>query len=175
MFAPGEVVSRREVLHGEVWLSCPVTVVADDGVVLATRVDPGAPFTFPEHPFGPHPWGHHTQWGGSIVLHLSRVGTHYGMWKFFDTDGTFRHWYANFEPPIVRVDGGFETDDHGLDLIIWPDGRREWKDVEDLHHQVVEGRITPETVGTVLAAAAGLVDDLDADRRWWSDWDDWTP
>lgn len=72
MFAPGEVISRREVLHGDLWLSHPVTVVSDDGDVLATRLDPGSPFTFPDHHFGPHPWGAHEQWGGSIVLHLSR-------------------------------------------------------------------------------------------------------
>ena len=112
-FTAGEVISRREVLHGELWLSAPVTVVSDDGDVLATRCDPGAPFHFPEHPFG--------------------------------------------------------------DLIVWPDGRREWKDVEDLHHQVAEGRISPATVSEVLATAAGLVELLDEDRRWWSDWDDWTP
>ena len=175
MFAPGEVISRREVLHGELWLSAPVTVVADDGDVLATRCDPGARFHFPEHPFGPHPWDAHTEWGGSIVLHLSRADTSYGVWKFFETDGTFRHWYFNFEPPIVRVDGGFETDDFGLDLIVWPDGRREWKDVEDLHHLGAVGRISPTTVGAVLATAAGLVALLYKDRRWWSDWDDWTP
>ena len=109
------------------------------------------------------------------MLHLSRADTAYGVWKFFETDGTFRYWYVNFEPPIVRVDGGFETDDFGLDLIIWPDGRREWKDVEDLHHQVVEGRISPATVGEVLATAASVVELLDQDRRWWSGWDDWTP
>jgi hypothetical protein len=175
MFTPGEVISRREVLHGDLWLSHRVTVVADDGDVLATRLDPGSVFTFPEHPFGPHPWSAHPQWGGSVVLHLSRADTAYGVWKFFETDRTFRHWYVNFEPPAVRVPGGYETDDHGLDLIIWPDGRREWKDVEDLHHQVAEGRITPDTVGEVLATAAEVVALLDEDRRWWSDWDDWTP
>ena len=175
MFAPGEVISRREVLHGDLWLSHPVTVVSDDGEVLATRLDPGSSFTFPDHPFGPHPWGAHEAWGSAIVLHLSRAGTAYGMWKFFDLDGTFRHWYANFEPPIVRVPGGYETDDHGLDLIIWPDGRREWKDVEDLHHQQAQGRISLETVGGVLQAAASLVALLDEDRRWWADWDDWGP
>ena len=58
------------------------------------------------------------------------TGDRYGVWKFFETDGTFRHWYVNFEAPIVRHDDGFDTDDHGLDLIVHPDGRREWKDVE---------------------------------------------
>ena len=174
-FVAGEVISRREVLHGDLWLSHPVTVVSDDGDVLATRLDPGSPFTFPVHPFGPHPWGAPEAWGGSVVLHLSRAQTAYGVWKFFDTDGTFRHWYVNFEPPITRVPGGYETDDYGLDLIIQPDGRREWKDVEDLHHQRAEGRISLETVGEVLATAASLVDLLDEDRRWWAPWDDWTP
>ena len=40
------------------------------------------------------------------------------------------------------VDDGIETDDFGLDLIVYPDGSREWKDVEDLHHQRVEGRVS---------------------------------
>ena len=40
---------------------------------------------------------------------------------------------------------------------------------------VAEGRISPATVSEVLATAAGLVELLDEDRRWWSDWDDWTP
>jgi hypothetical protein len=174
-FRPGETVSRREVLHGHLWLSHPVTVVADDGDVLATRLDPGSAFDFPEHPFGPHPWRTHSQWGGSIVLHLSRAGTAYGVWKFFEADGRFRHWYVNFEPPSTRVPGGYETGDHGLDLVVWPDGRREWKDVADLHHQRVEGRISLETVAEVLGTAAEVVDLLDADRRWWSAWDAWTP
>lgn len=75
----------------------------------------------------------------------------------------------------MRHADGYDTGDHGLDLVIHPDGRREWKDVEDLHHQRVEGRLTPEDVTGVLAAAAGLVDLLDEDRRWWAAWDDWTP
>ena len=71
--------------------------------------------------------------------------------------------------------GGYETDDHGLDLIIWPTDVVSAKDVEDLHHQQAQGRISLETVGGVLQAAASLVALLDEDRRWWADWDDWSP
>ena len=171
----GEVITRREVLHGATWLEHPVTVVADNGDVLAVRLDPGSRFTFfPEHPFGPHPWRAHEAWGGSVVLMLTRVGSPYGVWKYFDLDGTFRHWYVNFEPRPLRHSDAYDTGDHGLDLLIHTDGRREWKDVEDLHHQRVEGRLTPDDVTEVLAAAAGLVDLLDQDRRWWAPWDDWT-
>lgn len=175
VFEPGEVISRREVLHGRLWLEHPVTVVSDDGETLATRLDPGSVFTFPAHPFGPHPWRAHTAWGSSIVLHLSRADTAYGVWKFFDVDGQFRHWYVNFEPPCVRVPGGYETGDHGLDLIVHPDGQREWKDVEDLHHQRAQGRISLETVGEVLAAAAAVTELLDREDRWWAPWDAWSP
>ena len=174
-FRTGEVISRREVLHGSLWLTHPVTVVSDDGDVLATRLDPGSPFTFHEHPFAPHPWRAHEAWGGPIVLHLSRADTSYGVWKYFDPDGTFLRWYVNFEPPLERVPGGYDTGDHGLDLIIHPDGRREWKDVEDLHHDRVSGRMSMEDVGAVLESAAEVVDLLDTDCRWWAAWDDWTP
>lgn len=74
LFQTGQVIERREVLNGELWLTSPVTVVHDDGDQLAVRVDPGATFTFPSHSFGVHPWAHHSEWGGSIVLQLYRAG-----------------------------------------------------------------------------------------------------
>lgn len=174
-FAPGVVVTRREVLHSDPWLEHPVSVVADDGETLAVRLDPGSRFAFPEHPFGPHPWSSHSAWGSTIVLQINRPETMYGVWKIFEANGTFRHWYINFEPPQVRSSQAIETGDYGLDLIVHPDGRREWKDVEDLHHQRIEGRITTQVVEDVLSAAAEVVDLLDADRRWWSAWDEWSP
>lgn len=55
-WTPGGVVSRREVMHGELWMDHPVTVVADDGDAFAVHLEPGSPFTFHNHSFGPHPW-----------------------------------------------------------------------------------------------------------------------
>jgi Protein of unknown function (DUF402) len=174
-YEPGSVIRRLEVLHGRVWLESPVTVVSDDEAVLAIRLDPGSAFTFPQHPFGAHPWSGRSAWGATVVLQLLRTGDHYGVWKFFDPDGTFLYWYVNFEAPVVRREAAVETDDHGLDLIVHPDGRREWKDVADLHRQRVEGRIGLDTVGAVLAAAAEVTDLLDTDTHWWARWDDWAP
>ena len=132
---PGTEITRREVLHGRLWLTHPVTVVADDGEVLAVLLEPGSAFTFHEHPFGPHPWRRFGAWGGTTVLQLHREGDAYAVWKFFG-EGGFLHWYVNFEAPVVRHDHAFDTDDHGLDLIVHPDGRREWKDVEHLSELV---------------------------------------
>jgi hypothetical protein len=42
-FAVGSTVQRREVLHGHVWMTMPVQVIADDDV-LAVWVEEGAPF-----------------------------------------------------------------------------------------------------------------------------------
>ena len=138
---PGTEIVRREVLHGRLWLTHPVTVVADDGEVLAVLLEPGSAFTFHEHPFGPHPWRRFGAWGGTTVLQLHREGDAYSVWKIFD-EGGFLHWYVNFEAPVVRHDHAFDTDDHGLDLIVHPDGRREWKDVEHLSELVTSGRMT---------------------------------
>lgn len=174
-FDSGDVIQRREVLHGEVWPTQPVRVVHDDGEHLAVRLDPGSAFTFPPHAFGLHPWAHQSAWGDSIVLQLYRTRDLYSAWKIFEHDGTFRHWYINFEAPVVRGSGHIDTEDYGLDLIIEDDGRREWKDVTDLHHQQVEGRTSAQTALTVLAAAAEVEADLDAGDLWWSGWNDWTP
>jgi len=174
-FEPGVTVQRLEVLHGQIWMEHPVTVVSDDGVVLAVRLDPGSPFTFYDHPTGPHPWSSYTSWDASVVLQLLRTDTDYGVWKFFGTDGTFLHWYINFEAPIVRRVNAFETDDHGLDLIVSPDGAREWKDVDDLHRQRAQGRIDLNRVGRVLAAAAEVTDLLDTGTEWWKPWAEWKP
>jgi hypothetical protein len=175
VYEQGSTVLRLEVLHGQMWMHHPVRVESDDGEILAVRLDPGSPFTFPSHPFGPHPWSASSVWGSSVVLQLHRAGDHYGVWKFFDPAGAFLHWYINFEAPIIRRPEGFETDDHGLDLIVYPDGRREWKDVADLHWQRVTGRIDGDTVGLVLGAAAEVVELLDSRTQWWSRWEDWTP
>jgi hypothetical protein len=174
MFVPGDVVERREVVHGGVWLSTPVTVLADDGATLAVRLDPGAPMTYPEHPFGPHPWAEIERWSGTTVLQLYRAGDWYAVWRLFEGD-VDRGWYVNFQAPVQRGADWFATLDYGLDIVIAPDGSWEWKDVDDPDELVLEGRITQDVVDELRVRAAALAADLDADRRWWAGWDDWTP
>lgn len=62
----------------------------------------------------------HSEWGGAIVLQLYRSGDLYSVWKFFDPDGSFRHWYINFEAPLKRGPGYIDTNDYGLDLSLTP-------------------------------------------------------
>lgn len=184
MFRPGSVITRREVLHDELWLSHPVTVVADEPAgnghpgELAVLLRPGAEFTFPDHPFGAHPWAAHQAWSGPQVLQVMRPNLLYAAWFFFDPtpDGPALRWtYLNFESALERMADGYATADYGIDLIIHPDGRREWKDVEDLHGQLASGRVTAEVALAVLAETAQVVDELATGAPWWSRWLPWRP
>lgn len=174
-FQTGQVIERREVHKGEVWLTSPVTVVHDNGDQLAVRLDPGSPFSFPSHSFGVHPWAGRSERGASIVLQLYREGDLYSVWKFFELDGSFRHWYINFGAPLKRGPGHIDTNDYGLDLILDAEGQRQWKDVSDLHHQRTQGRISPQPVLDVLAEAAHVEAALDRNEHWWSSFTDWSP
>jgi hypothetical protein len=175
-FEPGRVIRRREVVHGLLWLDHPVTVVTDDGDCLAVLLEPGSAFRFHEHPFGPHPWSAHEAWTGSRVLQVHRAGDRYSVWKVFDIDGVFTHWYVNFEAPYVRHDDGYDTDDHGIDVVIPADGSPwRWKDVDDPAAMVRSGRITAAQHEQIRRDAAAFAALLDAGERWWSAWDAWCP
>ena len=172
-FAVGTDVRVREVLHGAEWASWAERVVGDDGVVLATVKADGTPMAFPAHPV-PHPWGHLDAWSGTSVLKLRRSGDWYSVWKFFDGEGAFLHWYVNFETPVVRTVDGVEVNDLQLDIVIAPDGEWRWKDVEHLAPTLASGRITSDELLATLAAAAEVADLLERDDRWWAPWDEWS-
>jgi uncharacterized protein DUF402 len=173
-FAAGTTVQRREVLHGAVWLESPVTVVADDGQELAVLLEPGSRFTFPEHPFGPHPWRSSEHWTETQVLQIYRADLLYSVWLFY-RDGVFLNWYVNFEAALVRQADAIDTLDFGLDLVIGRDGSRTWKDVEDLAPMLSSGRMTITDLLSVLEAAEEVSRNLAVDNRWWSAWDRWCP
>lgn len=172
-FPVGSVVHRREVLHGRVWLSTPVRVVADDEV-LAVWLAEGTPLTFPAHPFGPHPWSAHRRWSGTDVLQVHRPGDGYAVWAFF-RGGRPDHWYVNFQQPYRRGELGFDTLDHGLDIVI-RDGGWAWKDRGDVAEQVAAGRLSAAEADAVWARAERVAADLDRGECWWLPrWGDWRP
>jgi hypothetical protein len=172
-FPVGVFVQRREVLHGHVWLSTPVRVVADDDV-LAVWLAEGTPFTFPTHPFGPHPWSGHHRWTGTDVLQLHRAGDAHAVRGFFR--GTrLDHWYINFQAPYRRTTDGFDTLDHGIDIVI-RDHDWQWKDRDDVAEQIAIGRLTPSEADAVWAEAERVAAALDRGERWWLPrWAHWNP
>lgn len=175
-FARGRRVQRREVLHGSVWLSVPMQVVADTGDLLALLVTEGTPMEFPEHPFGPHPWSFTDRWLDTDVLQLHRPGDGYAVWGFFH-DRVRSGWYVNFQRPFVRHPAGVDTLDHGVDIVVAADGRWAWKDREHVAEQVDTGRLTAAEAAAVWRETDRVAALLDGDPagRWWSEWEDWRP
>ena len=178
-FQRGQIIRRREVLHGRLWLEHPVRVVSDAPEALAVLLEPGSAFTFPDHPT-PHPWRGNTAWTGTTVLQVHRPGDAYGAWKFFGLHGVFTHWYINFEAPVVKhvdaVGGGcYDTDDHGIDIVIQPGGSWSWKDYDDPRLMVTEGRLDPGQAEAILRCAHEVAADIDAGRCQWRARDTWAP
>ena len=176
-FSTGSIVLRREVLHGRLWMESEVHVVSDTEDCLAVLMVPGSRFTFPDHPVV-HPWGGFSQWSGTTVLQLHRPQEAYGAWKFFSAEGEFTHWYINFEEPIIKHADPlcFDTDDHGIDIVIPSDGSGwYWKDYDDPEQYVVDGRFTREKADEVMQYAHQVAAEISAGPCWWSAWDDWSP
>ncbi|RJQ81802.1 DUF402 domain-containing protein [Pseudonocardiaceae bacterium YIM PH 21723] len=172
-FAAGSTVYHREVLHGRIWLSMPVRVVADDEV-LALWLTEGTPFDFPPHPFGRHPWSAAPRWRDTHVLQLMRPGDGYAVWGMFHGD-RLDHWHLNFQAPYRRRLDGIDTLDHGVAIVLRA-GRWSWKDRDDHLEQVEQGRLSPAEARRVEQEAVAVAADLDAGRYWWAGrWARWRP
>jgi protein associated with RNAse G/E len=57
------------------------------------------------------------------------------VWWFFRA-GAFAGWYVNLETPYVRRPDGVETTDLVLDIVVQPDRRWEWKDVDEFEQRI---------------------------------------
>ncbi|MEV5237909.1 DUF402 domain-containing protein [Streptomyces cinnamoneus] len=175
-FPVGEMIVRREILDGREWVSYPVQVVADDGHTLAVYLAKGTPLTFGTGDFrwGPHPWSAFEHvWQSDGVLQLQRPGDGYAVWARWDGP-RFAGWYVNFQEPMRRTPGGFDTLDQELDLWIPGDGSPyRWKDVDDFEERVRSGGFTAEEAASVRAAAAEVADLVARGAGWWEEWREW--
>ncbi|HZO34266.1 MAG TPA: DUF402 domain-containing protein, partial [Gaiellaceae bacterium] len=142
-------VALREVWRGRVWLARAWTLLDErpDRIVLAAG--PGAETRLPVDRAGRRlrvPTDDWTlapgQWENWTVR-VTCPGEPWSTLVFFDANGRHASWYVNFEQPLARTAVGWDTLDWKLDLLAFPDGRRELKDEEEL----------------LLAAAAGVVDE----------------
>jgi predicted RNA-binding protein associated with RNAse of E/G family len=73
--------------------------------------------------------------------------------RFHDpASGALLCWYVNFQRPFARVDGGIDTLDLVVDLVVAPDLRWEWKDEEEYAHARRLGIVTDDEHRAVAAA-----------------------
>jgi hypothetical protein len=78
-------------------------------------------------------------------------------------------WYINLQEPFRRVDGGIDTQDLELDLVVKPDGSWHRKDDDLLDAWVQKGRWTTEQVTEIRQIGARVERDLRAGRRSWDE------
>ncbi len=84
-------------------------------------------------------------------------------------------WYINVQAPYRRTPDGFDTLDHGIDIVVHNDGWQ-WKDRHDVAEQVAGGRLTKTEANTVWSAANRVATALNRGLRWWLPrWARWQP
>lgn len=178
---PGDVVVRREILHGHVWVGFAGYVVEDSEDLLAVYLPEGSALAFPEWPFEEwqHPWrtAGHTRWQGHGKLMLHRPQDAYSVDLFWrGPERTFAGWYLNLQDPFRRHARGFDTLDHELDYWVPASGPWTVKDEELFEQRVAEGRYGVEQAAAIRAEGEGIAAMLEAGAHWWDEsWAAWSP
>jgi Protein of unknown function (DUF402) len=190
-WAPGETVlwRYRGVGTDRVHLCRPVTVVRDDEEMLAVWLAPGTECVRPtladgseiaQEPlatrFRKPRVTRRTTWFGTGVLKMARPGDPWSVWIFWDQGWRLRNWYVNLEEPRLRWSGGVDTEDHVLDIAVYPDHSWEWKDEDEFAAVREAGLFCDEKAARIRSAALGALRDV---QGWgWpfrDGWENWRP
>jgi hypothetical protein len=174
MWPSGRVVALRDIWFGEVWRASPAIVVEDGADVTAVCLLPGSEHLFPVDGDGseirlPRPGAaRELRRGRRIVLALYPATAPWSIWHFYGHDGTFDHWYVNFEQRLGRGPANLDYVDHKLDLIVQRDETLEWKDEDELEEA---GRLGLLDASAVRRDAERVV----RERPWPTGWEEWRP
>ncbi|KRV47019.1 hypothetical protein AQ490_09690 [Wenjunlia vitaminophila] len=190
-WTPGDTVLWRyrgnasEQLH----ICRPVTVVHDGPDLLAVWLAPGTTCVRPvladgseiarepldtrfRKPRAPR----RSTWFGTGVLKLARAGDPWSVWLFWDRDWRLRNWYVNLEEPRARWAGGVDSEDHVLDIAVYPDRSWEWKDEDEFVAAQEAGLIGTRKAATIRAAGRAALREIEGWGWPFRDhWEDWRP
>ena len=137
---------------GRTWRANAARVVADGPGFVVLWMPRGAPALYPVDPEGAEvrmPSAERTlaeRLAPRDALALLTPGARYSIWLFWEPDGTFEHWYVNFERTIGWSGPCFDMVDEKLDLIVTPDRELRWKDEDELEHAAALGLVDAEAV-----------------------------
>ncbi|MEU2506754.1 DUF402 domain-containing protein [Streptomyces sp. NPDC007863] len=190
-WAPGEHIlwRYRGVGTDEVHICRPVTVVRDTPELLAVWMAPGTECVRPvladgtsvhDEPLATRYTAPRTteraRWAGSGVLKLARPGDPWSVWLFWERGWRFRSWYVNLEEPRRRWAGGVDSEDHFLDISVYPDQSWLWRDEDEFEQAQRAGLMDPAGASRVReagAAAVRLVESWGTPFR--DGWEEWRP
>lgn len=183
-FNPGETIEMREVWRGKTWERRTAIVVEDRDELIALYTPPGSEAHVAVAPDGtllrmpvsdwtpaPHPTG------AMEVLGLHVPGTQHSVLAIFDPRPGYAPWYINLESDLARTDGGFEYEEHVLDIVIERDLTTwRWKDEDELEEAVELGLFTPEQAAEFRAEGERALEWLLSRRPPYKrDWLSWCP
>ncbi|MFC9621537.1 DUF402 domain-containing protein [Streptomyces sp. NPDC056930] len=175
--------------QGPVHICRPVTVVQDSDELLAVWVAPGTECVKPvlangtevhDEPLATRYTAPRTTarstWLGNGVLKLARPGEPWSVWLFWEAGWQFRSWYVNLEEPRTRWAGGIDSEDHFLDISVYPDRSWVWRDEDEFAQAQRVGLMAPQTAQLVREAGLAAVEVI---RNWGTPfrdgWEDWRP
>ncbi|WP_246460906.1 cytidylyl-2-hydroxypropylphosphonate hydrolase [Streptomyces himalayensis] len=190
-WAPGDhILWRYRENAGDRFHICrPVTVVQDTAELLAVWMAPGTecvkPVLADGTPVHVEPLDtrytkprtvRRDRWFGTGVLKLARPDEAWSVWLFWEPGWRFKNWYVNLEEPRVRWAGGIDSEDHFLDICVYPDRTWQWRDEDEFAQAQQAGLMDAAQAESVRRAGRDAVDVI---RSWgapFSDgWQHWRP
>ncbi|MFF5129184.1 DUF402 domain-containing protein [Streptomyces syringium] len=167
----------------------PVTVVQDTEDLLAVWMAPGTdcvkPLLADGTPVHREPLATRytkprttttSRWFGTGVLKLARPGEAWSVWLFWDPGWQFKNWYVNLEEPLARWAGGVDSEDHFLDIAVYPDRSWEWKDEDEFAQAQRAGLMSAAQAERVRAAGMAAVERIETwGAPFAAGWEDWRP
>ncbi|MFJ1806429.1 MULTISPECIES: DUF402 domain-containing protein [unclassified Streptomyces] len=167
----------------------PVTVVRDDEELLAVWLAPGTSCVKPvlsdgtplhQEPLATRYTKPRTvqrgRWLGTGVLKVVRPGEPWSVWLFWDQGWQFKNWYVNLEEPLVRWDGGVDSEDHFLDICVYPDRSWDLRDEDEFAQAQQDGLMDAAAAEQVREAGHRAVEVI---RAWGppfnEGWQHWRP
>ncbi|UQX02776.1 DUF402 domain-containing protein [Streptomyces sp. RerS4] len=176
-------------IDGRIHICRPVTVVEDTDELLAVWMAPGTECVKPvladgspvhREPLATRYTAPRTttrsHWHGAGVLKLARPGEPWSVWLFWDRGWHLRNWYVNLEAPRVRWTGGVDSEDHFLDIAVYPDRSWRWLDEDEFAQAQRSGLMDARRARRVEEAGRAAVGVIEAWGSPFRDgWQHWRP
>jgi protein associated with RNAse G/E len=187
------LIVAREVWHDLLWAARPAVVVADDGTELVHWSPAGTIGCFATSRF--FPGRDHLPREERQLVSLETRQWHYRgipargaklafvsnvSWASVEVtwnrNGSFAHWYVNFQRPIKRTSKGYDTLDLVIDIVVGRDWRWAWKDEEPFRNAIRRGIFGEDVEAAITAEAERVQAQIDSrEGPFDAKWIDWTP